>query len=113
MTTTPKTLFQSKFAEAAEAKQYPLTQADSVRTAIDKFTAHNVSAGNVTLTVRLVAADGAAGAANAIVRKTIAPNATYTFPELVGHNIEPGDFVSTLCDTADALVIRASGRQYT
>jgi hypothetical protein len=113
MTTTNRALFESKYAEAAETTQYPLTPADSVRTAIDKFTAYNGSAVNAVLTVCLVAQAGTAGATNATVKKTIAPGRTETFPELVGHNLEPGDFISTLCDTASAVVIRASGRQFT
>lgn len=113
MTTTNRVLIESKFAETAETTQYPLTPADSVRTAIDKFTAYNGSNANATLTVRLVAQAGAAGASNATVKKTIAPGRTETFPELVGHNLEPGDFISTLCDQGNAVVIRASGRQFT
>lgn len=113
MATTPKVLIPSKLAEAAETTQYPLNAADSVRTAIDKFTAHNGTAANATLTVRLVPANGSAGAANATVVKTIAPSRTETFPELVGHMLEPGDFISTLCGTASSIVIRASGRQFT
>ena len=38
---------------------------------------------------------------------------TYTFPEVVGHVLEPGGFVSTLAGSASALVIRASGREVT
>lgn len=113
MTTTPRVLIESKFAEAAETTQYPLTQADSVRTAIDKFTAYNGGGSNAKLTVRLVPQAGTAGASNITVVKTIAPGRTETFPEIVGHNLEAGDFVSTLCDTASAVVIRMSGRQFT
>lgn len=110
MTTTPKVLIPSKVAEAAETTQYPLTQADSVRTSIDKFTAYNGTGANATLTVRLVPASGSAGAANTTVVKIIPSGRTETFPELVGHMLEPGDVIST---SGDAVVIRASGRQFT
>lgn len=113
MTTTPKVLIHAKYAESAETTQYPLTAADSVRTALDKFTAHNATASNATLTVRLVKSGGAAGAANIVAAKVIPPGRTETLPELVGHILEAGDFISTLCSAASAVVIRASGRQIT
>ena len=113
MATTPKVLIASKFAENAETTQYPLTPADSVRTAIDKFTAYNGTGSNVTLTVKLVALGGVAGASNITVVKIIPPGRTETFAELVGHILEAGDFISTLCGTASAAVIRSSGRQFT
>lgn len=113
MTTTPKALVQAKFAEAAETRQYP--DATTVcKTAIDKFTATNVSAALAVISVSIVASGGAAGNANRIVvTKQIQPGGCYTFPELVGHVMEPGDFLSTLAGTASAIVIRISGRQFT
>lgn len=111
MTTTPKALIDAKFAEAAETVQYPSTDC---KTSIDKFTATNVTAANATIAVRLVPAGGVAGPLNTITyTKTIAPGACHTFPELVGHILESGDSISTLAGTADAIVIRASGRQFT
>lgn len=112
MTTTPRALIPSKLAEIDETTQYPLSAADSVRTSIDKFTAYNGGVANATLTVRLVPQDGTAGTSNLTVKKIIPPGRTDMLPELVGHNLEPGDFISTLCDSAD-VVIRASGRQFT
>lgn len=112
MTTTPKVLIPSKFSEAVDTPQYPLTAADTCRTAIDKFTATNRSAANATLTVHLVPAGGAVAESNAI-SKVIAPGATWTAPEIVGHNMELGDSISTIASVADAISIRVSGRQFT
>lgn len=106
-----KTLIQSKQAENAQTTQYTAT---NCKTIIDKFTATNTSAGNVTLSVNLVASGGAAGASNLIVdARAIAPGETYTFPELVGQSLEPGGYISTIASAATSLTIRASGREIT
>ena len=106
-----KTLVQSKQAEAAQTTQYTAT---NCKTVIDKFTATNTSAANVTLSVNLVASGGVAGVDNRIVdSRAIAPDETYTFPELVGQVLEPGGFISTIASAATALTIRASGREIT
>jgi hypothetical protein len=109
MTTTPKVLIPPKLAEAAETTQYT---SDNCKTAIDKLTATNITGANATLTVHLVPSGGAAGASNAF-SKVIAPGATWTFPEIVGHVLESGDVISTIAGTASALSIRSSGRQFT
>jgi hypothetical protein len=43
--------------------------------------------------------------------RTIVPNETYTCPELVGHVLEAGGFISTLASAATSLTIRCSGRE--
>lgn len=111
MSVLVKTLIPSKQAENAQTTQYT---AVSCRTVIDKFTATNTSAVNVTLSVNLVANGGAAGVSNLIVdSRAIAPDETYTFPELVGQVLEPGSFISTIAGAATSLTIRASGREIT
>lgn len=107
MTTTPRVLFEAVQAAAAETTQYTST---GLRTIIDKFTAYNTSAAAVTLTVKLIASGGAAGAANTIASRTIQPGDSYTFPEIVGHVLENGDLISTLASAGGSLTIRASGR---
>lgn len=111
MTTTVKVLIQPKLAETAETVQYPTTTADAVKTSIDKLTAVNTSGANATITVHLVPSGGAAGPANAF-SKTLAPGASWPFPEVVGHVLEAGDAISTIA-TAAGVSIRASGRQFT
>lgn len=111
MSVTVKTLVQSKQAEAAQTTQYTAT---NCKTVIDKFTATNTSAANVTLSVNLVASGGAAGVDNRIVdSRAIAPDETYTFPELVGQVLEPGGLISTIAGAASSLTIRVSGREIT
>jgi hypothetical protein len=112
MAVTAKPLFNPLQAAAAETTQY--TTPAGTRTIIDKFTGTNTTAVAATLTVRLVSSGGAAGVSNTIVSaKTLAAGESYTFPELVGHVLNPGDFISTLAGTAAAITIRASGREVT
>ncbi|MCW1958310.1 MAG: hypothetical protein KIH64_007150 [Mycobacterium sp.] len=108
MSTISKPLFGSKHAENSQTTQYT---ASGVRTIIDKFTGYNSTGGAVTLAINLVANAGTAGASNLCVLKSIAAGETYTFPEVVGHSLEPGGFISTIAGASSAIVIRASGRE--
>ena len=111
MTVNVKTLISAKQAENAQTTQYTAINCKAV---IDKFTATNTSGANATISVNLVASGGVAGTSNLIVdARSIAPNETYTFPELVGQALEPDGFISTLASAAAALTIRASGREIT
>ena len=106
-----KNIIPRKQAEAVQTSQYT---ADNCKTIIDKFTATNTSASNVLFSVNLVAAAGSAGNSNLVLKtRAIAPNETYTCPELVGQVLEVGGFISTLAGTAAALTISASGREIT
>lgn len=109
MSTTIKVLIPAKQAENAQTTQYTAT---NVKTIIDKFTATNTSAGAVTLSVNLVTVAGAAGDSNLIVKtKSLAAGETYTFPEIVGHTLEAGGFISTVASSATSITIRCSGRE--
>lgn len=111
MTVTVKVLIPAKQAENSQTTQYT---AVNCRAIIDKFTATNTSGGNVTIGVNLVTSGGSAGAANLIVdARSIAPDETYTFPELVGQALESGGIISTIASAATSLTIRASGREIT
>ena len=110
MTTTTKVIIPSKVAEAVETTQYTSL---NCMTIIDKFTAFNPTGAIVTLTASLVTSGGAGGGLSRTVSVGVAPGRTYTFPELVGHTLESGDFISTIAGTAASLNIRASGRQIT
>ena len=110
MTVALKVLIPAKMAEAAQTTQYA---AINVRAIIDKFTATNTTVGALTLSINLVTSAGAASADNTVVKtKTIAAGESYTFPEIVGHILEPGGFISTLA-SATGISIRASGREVT
>lgn len=101
-------LIPAKIAENAQTTQYTST---NVSTIIDKFTATNYSATAATLSVNLVTSAGTAGNDNLVVKtKTLQPSETYTFPELIGHVLASGGFISTLAGTATAINIRSSGR---
>lgn len=111
MSVIVKTLIPAKQAENVQTTQYTAT---NCRTVIDKFTATNTSAANVTISVNLVTSGGSAGASNLIVdSRSVAPDETYTFPELVGQVLDPGAFISTIAGAATSLTIRASGREIT
>jgi len=111
MTVTAKPLIPAKTAENTQTTQYTAT---GVSTIIDKFTATNYSGSAATISVNLVTSADTAGDNNLIVKtKTLQPNETYTFPEIVGHIIAPSGFISTIAGTASAINIRASGREVT
>ena len=111
MAVLAKVLIPGKTAESSQTTQYI---ADGVTTIIDKFTATNTTAGNVTISVNLVTAAGSAATSNLIVdTRSIAPDETYTFPELVGQALEPSGFISTVASAATSLTIRANGREIT
>lgn len=111
MTVTVKAIIPAKQAENAQTTQYTAT---NCKTVIDKFTATNTSASNVTISVNLVTSGGSASSANLITNaRAIAPGESYTFPELVGQAIESGGFISTIASAAASITIRASGREIT
>lgn len=110
MTVTVKALIPAKDAELTQTTQYT---ASNARAIIDKFTATNTSASAATLSINLVTAAGTAGATNLIVKeKSLAASETYSFPEIVGHVLDPSGFVSTIASAA-GITIRSSGREVT
>jgi hypothetical protein len=108
MAVTISNIIPAKTAENSQTTQYTST---GVQTIIDKFTATNYNTAAATISVNLVASGGSTGNDNLIVKtKTLQPAETYTFPELVGHVLPAGGFISTIAGTASAINIRASGR---
>lgn len=111
MTVTVKTLIPAKQAENAQTTQYTATNCKAI---IDKFTVTNTTTGNVNFSTNIAASGGSAGDSNLIIKtRAIAPNQTYTCPELVGQVLESGAFISTLAGAATSLTIVASGREIT
>jgi hypothetical protein len=111
MTVSIKVLIPAKQAENSQTTQYTAVNCKAI---IDKFTITNTSAANVTISVNLVTVSGSPSAANLIMdTRAIAPDETYTCPELVGQALEPGGFISTIASAATSLTIRASGREIT
>ena len=102
-------LIPAKIAESSQTTQYTAT---NVSVIIDKFTATNYDTTARTISVNLVSQFDNAGNQNLIVKtKTLLPSETYTFPELVGHVMASGGFISTIASAATAINIRASGRE--
>lgn len=111
MAVTVKNLVPGKTVENVQTTQYT---ANNVTTIIDKFTATNYSATAASISVNLVTSAGSAGNINLITKtKTLQPSEVYTFPELVGQVLNPGDFISTVAGTASAVNMRVSGREVT
>ena len=101
-------IIPAKTAENTQTTQYT---SNGVQTIIDKFTATNYNTTAATISVNLVASADSAGNDNLIVKtKTLQPAETYTFPELVGHVLPNGGFISTIASAASTINIRASGR---
>ena len=111
MTVTVTVLVPAQTANNTQSTVYTATGVTAI---IDKFTATNYSGTAATISVNLVTSGGAAGNNDLIVKtKTLQASETYTFPELVGHVLRPGGFISTLAGTASAINIRVSGREVT
>ena len=111
MTVTVKVLVPAKTVENSQTTQYTAT---GVTTIIDKFTATNYNTAAATISVNIVTASYSAGNNNLITKtKTLQPAEVYTFPELVGQVLNPGDFISTIAGTASAINMRVSGREVT
>jgi hypothetical protein len=109
MSVTVKVLIPAKIAETGNTTQYTATGVNAI---IDKFTATNYDTVARTLSVNLVTSGGTAGNDNLAVKaKTLQAGETYTFPEIVGHILAPGGFISTNASTATSISIRASGRE--
>jgi hypothetical protein len=111
MTVTVTNIIPAKQAENAQTTQYTSTNA---KTIIDKFTVTNTTAGNVTISVNLVASSDTAADDNLVIdARAVAPGETYLCPELIGQTLESAGFISTLASAATSLTIRASGRVIT
>lgn len=108
MTVTAKPLYTAQDAPNAQTTIYTVAAG---RTIVDKCTAYNHTGGAVDLTVNLVPNGGAAAAANIVAKQTLAAGASYTFPEVVGHTLETGGFVSVLASAAASIALRLSGRE--
>jgi hypothetical protein len=111
MTVTAKCLVESTQLTASQTTLYTAT---GLRAILDKFSATNISGSAATVTVNLVPSGGSAGGTNPIVSaKSLQAGESYGFPELVGHVLNQGGFVSVLAGTASAINLRISGREVT
>lgn len=109
MTVSVKNIIPAKSVEASQTTQYT---ASGVTTIIDKLTATNYGAAAATISVNLVSPAGTSGNDNLIVKtKSLQAGECYTFPEIVGHVLPNGGFISTIASAASTINIRASGRE--
>lgn len=107
----PLNIIPRKFCETSITPQYT---AVNCRTVIDKFTATNVSGGNVLFSAYLVPSGGSAADSNLIIQsQTITPGQCYEAFELVGQSLLPGGFIACVSSGASALVLSATGREFT
>ena len=111
MTVIATALFEATDTPTTDTAMY--TCPSATRVYIDKLTATNTTAAALTININLVAASGAAGSSNLIVSAySIAAGASYTFPEVVGHVLNPGAFLNAKA-SATGITLRASGRVMT
>lgn len=110
---TPKPLFQPLILQNAQTTQYT-SPVSGKGTIIDKCTVTNYDSSARTVSINLVTLADTAGDDNLILKlKSLAPGETYTCPEIVGHILAAGDFVSTIASTSTSVTLRMSGRELT
>jgi hypothetical protein len=109
MTVTVSVLVPPKQMESSQTTQYTAT---NVRAIIDKATVTNTDTVARTFSVNVVTSGGVAGNGNLVIdTRTVMPDETYLCPELVGHVLAPGGFISTIASNATSLTLRVSGRE--
>jgi hypothetical protein len=97
--------------EATNTTQYTATLCKAL---IDKATVTNTDTVNRSFSVNLIQSGGSATNANLIIDdRTVVPGETYNCPELIGHELDPGAFISTIASAATSLTLRISGREIT
>lgn len=102
----------SKILEDAQTTQY--TAGTGVRAVIDKCTVTNYSANPGTISINLVNSGDTAGDQNLVLKtKSLAAGETYPCPEIVGHTLNSGDFISTDPSAATSFSMRVTVREVT
>jgi hypothetical protein len=113
MTVSNKVLIAPVLLAASQTTLY--TAPTGAKSIIDKATVTNIHASNnVTISVNIVDLGDTASTTNLLVdARVIAVGETYTLPEMVGHNLATGDFISVIAGGATSLSLRVSGREIT
>lgn len=110
MSITAKPLIDAQYAEASATTEY--TCPGSTYAIIDKFTATNISAGAVALTVYIVPSGETLGDNHIIIDAlSIAAGTCLDLSELQNQILKASDVISVFAASANAIVIRASGRE--
>jgi hypothetical protein len=111
MAVTGKPLIDGVQIAASNTTYYTAT---NVRARIDKATVCNTTAGAVTFSFFIVPFGGSSGVTNQVIdTKSVGVDETYTCPEVVGHWLEPGDFIVAVASAATSLTLMASGIEVT
>ena len=102
-----KVLVDSNFMLDSQTQQYVST---NVNTTISSATITNQSGSNVYFSLNLVPGGQSPSASNIIIKeRNLAPNQSYSCPEIVGQVLGSGGVISTIAQTASALVMKISG----
>jgi len=111
MTVIAKVLTEGQIIPNADTTVYtcPL----SVTTIIDKVTTANYDSAARVISISIVTAGASVGNAYYIAKRTLAGYETYTWPEVVGQVLAPGDYVSTISSNSTGMNFRMSGREIT
>lgn len=103
-----KDIIKSRPLNIAQTTQYV---ASNVICIIDKFTLTNTGANSVTVTINLIPNGDAPSVDNAVMfSRIIGVGEAYTCPEIVGHVLSSGSYISTSANNT-GIVVRASGRE--
>lgn len=106
-----KPLINTRYAASSLTSEYV---ALNLRAVIDKFTVTNTSASAETITVNIVPAAAIVGSSNQVVKdRAVAASETVTLFEMINQYLNAGDSVHVGASGANALVIRANGREIT
>jgi hypothetical protein len=111
MTVTAKALVEGSIVPATDTTVY--TTPAFTTTIIDKLTCANYDVVSRVIAISIVASGGSVGNAYYIAKRTLAAYETYTWPEVVGQILNPGDFVSAIASNATGINLRMSGREIT
>lgn len=111
MTVTVKLLIPPKQMESSQTTQYTATAAKAL---ITTATVTNTDTVNRTFSVNLVQVGDTASNSNLIIdNRTVVPGETYRCPELAGHALDPGGFISTIASNDASLTLRVTGSEIT
>jgi hypothetical protein len=107
VTTTTRSLLEGTFIPNAEAAIFTA----EAKTRIDRINSSAALGADVTL--RIVPSGATASARYDSKKKTFLAGDTYQWPELVGHTLEAGSFISAVSTVVNAVNIRISGTTIT
>jgi hypothetical protein len=111
MAVTAKALVEGQIIPNADTTVY--TAPAFTTTIIDKLTCANYDSVSRVIAISIVASGGSVGNAYYIAKRTLASFETYTWPEVVGQILNPGDFVSAIASNNTGVNLRMSGREIT